>query len=81
MSEKQPKKAETERCANCGDPYKVTQNILGERESKGWCVGCYTQWKKHCHVRRDGTQSWSEPGESLKHRPNGYTSRPEYDAP
>lgn len=51
-------KKEKPRCKNCGDKTVFGSNCPGDRSHKGWCVPCYTQWKRYS---RQGGEYWVEP--------------------
>ena len=64
------------RCKNCGDEYHNTKNAVGERESKGWCVPCFAQWKKYRHVNNRGEEYWVNANQGVGRTP--YGGRPTY---
>jgi len=41
------------RCKNCGAETTFPANADWERESFGWCPGCYKTWKKNQAERPD----------------------------
>ncbi len=46
-------------CKNCGDETTFPASAVGDRVHKGWCVSCFTTWKKFGPKRPD--QAWREP--------------------
>ena len=38
---------EKPKCKNCGDETTFPRTCDMEREQKGWCVPCYSYWKKN----------------------------------
>lgn len=61
------------RCENCGDVTVFPRTVDMEREKKGWCVPCFTYWKKNRRESSDGTEYWADQPSMYRRTP--YTSR------
>ena len=41
------------RCKNCGDEFSFGNRSDGERETLGFCVSCFSTWKRNREALRD----------------------------
>lgn len=62
------------RCKNCGDETSFPANADHERSKLGWCVPCYTTWRKLGPGRKYGPgentdNEWKEPHNIYDKRP------------